>query len=81
MASSYMNSNMRPTTPAQNAAVIAAMYKHPLRSIVGPFGLGLRAGTAAGAVVMKPVFAIKPGRGKLGMTNAAPANEREMDGL
>ena len=51
--------------------------------IVGIKGgrLGLRAGTAAGAVVMKPVLAIKPGSCQLGMANAAPANERELDGL
>jgi len=39
------------------------------------------AGTAAGAIVMKPVLAIKPGSCQLGMTNAAPANERELYGL
>jgi hypothetical protein len=30
---------------------------------------------------MEPVLAIKPGRGKLGMTNAAPAGEGELYGL
>jgi hypothetical protein len=39
------------------------------------------AGPAAGAVVMKPVLAIKPGSCQLGMANAAPANERELNGL
>jgi len=39
------------------------------------------AGTAAGAIVIQAVIAIKPGRGKLGMTNAAPAGERKLDGL
>jgi hypothetical protein len=30
---------------------------------------------------MQAVFVIKPGRGQLGMMNAAPANERELNGL
>jgi hypothetical protein len=40
-----------------------------------------RAGAASRAIVMQPFLAIKPGRCQLGMTNAAPANERELDGL
>ena len=38
-----------------------------------------RAWSASRAIIVQPVFAIKPGRGQLGMADAAPANERELD--
>ena len=40
-----------------------------------------RAGAAGRAIVVEPVHLIPPGRGQLGMTDAAPACERELDGL
>ena len=38
-----------------------------------------RAGAAGRAIIVEPFLAIKPGRGQLGMADAAPANERELD--
>ena len=39
------------------------------------------AGPASRAIIVEPVPAIKPSRRQLGMTNAAPADEGELDGL
>ena len=40
-----------------------------------------RAWSASRAIIVEPFLAIKPGRCKLGMADAAPANERELDRL
>ena len=42
---------------------------------------GVGAWPTSRAIIVKPVPAIKPGRCQLGMTNAAPAGEGELDGL
>jgi len=50
--------------------------------MVAEYALRLwRAGAASRAIVMKPLHLVPPSRRQLGMTNAAPACKRELDGL
>ena len=66
----------QPAIVAPNAIV---RLEHAVASYVRV--AGVRAGAAGRAIVVEPVHLIPPGRGQLGMTDAAPANERELDGL